>query len=96
MGYLVGFILAAGVCGWIASQGNDRKVLSAMGSMVVGNAIIYALGVTWLAHSIHVSFSKAVQLGLTPFLLGDAIKIILAALILPAAWNLVGKVTKKA
>ena len=95
MGYLIGFILAAGVCGWIAAQGNDRKILSAMGSMIVGNVIIYALGVTWLAHSIHVSISKAVQLGLTPFLLGDAIKIILAALILPAAWHLVGKARKK-
>ena len=65
-----------------------------MGSMVVGNVIIYAFGVTWLAHSIHVSLSKAVTLGLTPFLLGDAIKVIIAALILPGAWTLVDRARK--
>ena len=86
MGYLIGFILAAGVCGWIASRGEDRKFLSAAGSMVVGNVIIYALGVTWLAHSIHVSISKAIELGLTPFLIGDSVKVLIAAALLPAAW----------
>ena len=93
-GYLFGFIVAAAVCGRFASRGNDRKVLPAMGSMVVGNVIIYAFGVTWLAHSIHVSLSKAVTLGLTPFLLGDAIKVIIAALILPGAWTLVDRARK--
>ena len=93
-GYLFGFIVAAAVCGWFASRGHDRKVLPAMGSMVVGNVIIYAFGVTWLAHSIHVSLSKAVTLGLTPFLLGDAIKVIIAALILPGAWTLVDRARK--
>ena len=88
-GYLLGFIAAAAVCGLLAQQGNDRKVVPAMGSMVVGNIVIYAFGVTWLAHSLHVSLSKAITLGATPFLLGDFIKIIIAALILPASWKLV-------
>ncbi len=88
-GYLLGFIAAAAVCGLLAQQGNDRKVVPAMGSMVVGNIVIYAFGVTWLAHYLHVSLSKAITLGATPFLLGDFIKIIIAALILPASWKLV-------
>ena len=88
-GYLLGFIAAAAVCGLLAQQGNDRKVVPAMGSMVVGNIVIYAFGVTWLAHYLHVSLSKAITLGATPFLLGDFIKIIIAALILPASWTLV-------
>jgi len=90
-GYLVGFIVAAAVCGWLAAQGNDRKVLPAMGSMVVGNVIIYAFGVTWLAHVLHMSLAKAIPLGLTPFLLGDAVKVIIAALILPASWKMVDR-----
>ena len=93
-GYLFGFIVAAAVCGLLAAKGNDRKVLAAMGSMVVGNVIIYAFGVTWLAHVIHVSLAKAITLGLTPFLLGDAIKVIIAALILPGTWMLVDRARK--
>ena len=88
-GYLLGFIAAAAVCGLLAQQGNDRKVVPAMGSMVVGNIVIYAFGVTWLAHYLHVSLSKAITLGATPFLLGDFIKIVIAALILPASWKLI-------
>jgi biotin transport system substrate-specific component len=91
MGYLVGFIAAAGVCGWIASRGEDRSFLSAAGSMVVGNVIIYAFGVSWLAHFLHVSLAKAIELGLTPFLAGDAIKVLIAAAVLPGAWWVVGK-----
>lgn len=86
MGYLVGFIVAAAVCGWIAGHGEDRRFLSAAGSMVVGNVIIYILGVSWLAHSVHVSIAKAIELGLTPFLVGDGAKILIAAALLPAAW----------
>ena len=93
-GYLFGFIVAAAVCGLLAAKGNDRKVLAAMGSMVVGNVIIYAFGVTWLAHVIHVSLAKAITLGLPPFLLGDAIKVIIAALILPGTWMLVDRARK--
>ena len=86
MGYLVGFIIAAGVCVWIAARGEDRSFFSAAGSMVVGNLVIYVFGVTWLAHFLHVSLSKAITLGLTPFLIGDAVKVLIAAAILPAAW----------
>jgi biotin transport system substrate-specific component len=88
-GYLVGFVVAAGVCGWLAEQGWDRSLLSAAAAMVIGNLIIYALGLAWLASQI--GAADAVKYGLLPFLLGDALKIALGALALPAAWRGLGR-----
>jgi biotin transport system substrate-specific component len=59
--------------------------------MVLGNAVIYAFGVTYLALSLHISAAKAISLGLTPFLLGDALKVLLASGPLPGAWWLLGR-----
>ena len=56
------------------------------GLMVLGNVVIYALGATWLAAAIGVSLSEAISLGVTPFLLGDALKVALAAGLFPLAW----------
>jgi biotin transport system substrate-specific component len=89
-GYIVGFILCAFVCGALAERGADRSVLSSVPAMVIGEILMYGVGVTWLAVDLHVGAGKAIALGLTPFLAGDAIKAGLAALLLPAAWNLAG------
>lgn len=88
-GYLVGFILSAGVCGYLAERGGDRRVLSAVPVMLVGELLIYLIGVPWLAIDLHVSLAKAISLGLTPFIGGDAIKAAIAASLLPGAWRLV-------
>jgi biotin transport system substrate-specific component len=88
-GYIVGFVVAAGVVGELARRGNDRAVLSAIGVMAVGDAILLTIGTIWLAHHLHASAARAVELGVTPFLIGDAIKLTIAALALPAAWRLV-------
>jgi biotin transport system substrate-specific component len=88
-GYLVGFIVAAGLCGMLASRGADRTVLRSIPEMIAGNVVIYAFGVTWLAHDLHVGMGTALHLGMTPFIWGDAIKIVIASLILPATWKLV-------
>ncbi|MGI8880478.1 MAG: biotin transporter BioY [Jatrophihabitans sp.] len=88
-GYILGFIIAAGVVGELARRGNDREVLSTVGLMALGSALVYVVGATWLAHDLHVSASKAIDLGVTPFLIGDALKIAVAALALPAAWRIV-------
>jgi biotin transport system substrate-specific component len=88
-GYIIGFVVAAGVVGALARRGNDRAVLSAIGLMAVGDAIILTIGTIWLANNLHVSAAKAIELGVTPFLIGDSIKIAIAALALPAAWKLV-------
>lgn len=90
-GYILGFVLAAGVCGWLAERGGDRTVVRALPTMVAGEVAIYAVGVTWLALYLGVGAGKAISLGLTPFLIGDAVKLVVAAGLLPAGWRLAGR-----
>ncbi|MFF7195932.1 biotin transporter BioY [Streptomyces sp. NPDC008079] len=87
-GYILGMLLATGVVGALARRGGDRTVARTAGVMVLGSAVIYAIGVPYLAWSAHLSASQAVSLGLTPYLLGDALKAVLAMGLLPAAWRL--------
>lgn len=86
-GYIVGFIAASALVGYMASRGMDKKVLSTAVEMVAGNVVIYAFGVAWLAFSLHVSLASAVALGMVPFLLGDLAKLVMAAVLLPGAWK---------
>ena len=90
-GYLVGFLFAAALVGWLAENGWDRHIGGAIGAMILGEVVIYAVGVPWLALAIGASPEKAISLGLTPFLVGDAIKLAIAAGIFPFAWWLVGR-----
>lgn len=87
-GYLVGFVGAAYVTGLLAERGLERSVRTSIIPFLVGTAIIYFCGVIWLAIVLQ-SFSQAIQFGLLPFLIGDVIKLIAAALVLPFAWKLV-------
>jgi len=89
-GYIVGFVVAAAIVGLLARRGLDRSVPGTIGLMVVGNLVIYAIGVPWLAAAIGSDFGTAVGLGVTPFLVGDGLKILLAAGLLPGTWRLVG------
>jgi biotin transport system substrate-specific component len=89
-GYIVGFVLAAVVVGALARRGSDRSVPGSMATMVLGNLVIYAVGVPYLALAIGVDLFTAVALGALPFLVGDALKILLAGGLLPAAWRVVG------
>lgn len=89
-GYILGFVLAGALCGWLAERGGDRTVVRSLPTMLAGEVVIYAVGVTWLALDLHVGAGRAIALGLTPFLIGDAIKVVLAAGLLPAAWRLAG------
>lgn len=89
-GYLVGFIAAAAVCGWLAQRGSDRTVVRSVPTMVAGELVLYAIAVPWLALDLHVGIGKAIALGCTPFLAGDAVKMACAAGLLPATWRLVG------
>ena len=92
-GYLVGYVLAILVLGWIARQGWDRSVLKMAAAMVLGNVIIYVPGLLWLA-TLYGWDQPILTWGLTPFLMGDLVKLGLAALLLPGAWRLVDKATK--
>ncbi len=84
-GYLISFPIAATLTGWLAARGWDRRFLSAVASMVLANLVIYLIGATWLAFFI--GAENALTKGVLPFLIGDAIKIMLAAAVLPGGWQ---------
>ncbi|MWA11134.1 biotin transporter BioY [Streptomyces sp. BA2] len=91
LGYVLGMLLAATVVGALARRGGDRSVLRTAGTMVLGSAIIYAVGVPYLAAATGMSMTQAVAAGLTPFLIGDALKAALAMGALPTAWKLLDR-----
>ncbi|MEU6061836.1 biotin transporter BioY [Streptomyces sp. NPDC047097] len=90
-GYILGMLLAATVVGALARRGADRSVPRTAGTMVLGSLVIYAVGVPYLALATGMTLSQAVAAGLTPFLIGDALKAALAMGALPAAWKLIGR-----
>ncbi|MEU7468277.1 biotin transporter BioY [Streptomyces sp. NPDC044984] len=90
-GYVLGMLLASVVVGALARRGADRSVWRTAGTMVLGSAVIYAVGVPYLALATGMSASAAIAAGLTPFLIGDALKAALAMGVLPTAWKLVDK-----
>jgi biotin transport system substrate-specific component len=100
-GYLLGYVLATIFLGWAARQGWDRSVPRMALAMLVGSVLIYVPGVAWLNHLIvgglfdPAKFASPLEQtlawGLTPFLIGDAIKLAVAAMLFPAVWKLVGK-----
>jgi biotin transport system substrate-specific component len=89
-GYLWGFACAALVVGALSQRGWDRSIRSSIGAMLLGEIIIYAVAVPWLAHALGTSSDKALELGLYPFVLGDTVKLLVAAGGLPAVWRLLG------
>ncbi|MFJ8599593.1 biotin transporter BioY [Streptomyces shenzhenensis] len=91
LGYVFGMLLAAAAVGALARRGADRSVLRTAGTMILGEAIIYAIGVPYLALATGMSASAAIAAGLTPFLIGDALKAALAMGVLPTTWKLVNK-----
>jgi biotin transport system substrate-specific component len=89
-GYIIGFVLCAALCGFLAERGADRSILQSVPAMVAGEIVMYAVGVAWLAFYLHLGAGKAISEGFTPFLIGDSIKAALAAGLLPASWKIVG------
>lgn len=97
-GYLWGFVVAAALVGWLAERGWDRKLSSAIGAMLLGSVVIYLTGVPWLASALDIpvvaegdAFNDALEFGLYPFVVGDLLKLLLAAAALPAAWRVIPK-----
>ncbi|MGD1013407.1 MAG: biotin transporter BioY [Acidimicrobiales bacterium] len=93
-GYLVGFVAAGMLLGWLAARGSDRNIVRAALSMVLAEVLLYAIALPWLAVDLHVSLAKAFSLGMWPFVAGDVIKAALAGVALPSAWRLVRRSTK--
>jgi biotin transport system substrate-specific component len=89
-GYLLGFVFAAALVGWLAELGWDRRLIGAVGAMVLGNILIYVLGTGWLMAATGMDLATGIAKGVTPFLIGDVLKLAAAAVLFPAAWWLVG------
>ena len=101
-GYLVGFMLAAALVGQLAERRQDRNFVTSIPAMLFGTAVIYVCGVAWLAYELAIPVAggvgdtdNAIALGLTPFLLGDAIKLLAAGLLAPLAWRAAERYTGK-
>ena len=89
-GYLAGFVVAAFLVGALARRGLDRNAGGVLLAFAVGTVTIYALAVPWLMVRLDLPLTTAVDVGVVPFLLGDALKAALAAALLPGAWRLLG------
>ncbi|MEY2762348.1 MAG: hypothetical protein RLZZ48_1122 [Actinomycetota bacterium] len=90
MGYLVGFIFAAGAIGYLAERKHDRSFVSSLPAMLLGSTIIYACGATWLAYHLGIPVANgeqnAISLGVAPFLVGDVLKALVAAGCTSTVW----------
>lgn len=89
-GYLIGFIFAAGLVGWMAEHRQDRTFPTMFTAFIAGSLVIYTFGVAGLMIAADMSLATAVEAGVVPFLLGDLIKAAAAGILLPGAWKLLG------
>ena len=92
-GYLFGYLLATIALGFLARAGWDRNVFKIVLALIIGNALIYIPGIFWLAE-LYTWNKPILAWGLTPFLIGDALKILLAALVIPSIWRFIGSARK--
>jgi biotin transport system substrate-specific component len=90
-GYLIGFLIAAFVVGRLSEARLDRRPLTALPLFLIGSAIIYLIGVPWLAVSADQGLGWAISNGFVDFIPGDLVKAAAAAGLLPAAWKLAGR-----
>ena len=85
-GYIIGFVFAAALVGWLSERTWDRKFLKALATFVGGSVVVFVFGLPWLAVVTGATLLETYQWGLEPFIIGGIIKAIIAALLLPAAW----------
>lgn len=90
-GYLVGFVFATALLGLFVRRGWDRSLTSCAVAMLVASVVIYLPGLAWLKVLLGLDWPATIQAGLTPFLGGDLVKLVVAAALLPAAWRLLGR-----
>ncbi|MDR2372887.1 MAG: biotin transporter BioY [Bifidobacteriaceae bacterium] len=90
MGYAVGYVFAAGLAGWAAERRLDRSYWKTAAVMALGSAVIYAFGAPYLAVAAGLTPAQALALGVAPFLIGDLIKTLIGAGLLPGLWRAIG------
>ena len=88
-GYLLGFLLAGAVVGRLAELGWDRRIGGSIGAMLLGNIAVYLVGIPWLISALHKDLTWGLQNGLYPFVVGDTLKLLVAAGLLTVGWWLV-------
>ena len=95
LGYLVGFIVAAGAIGYLAEKKQDRNFATSLPAMLLGSTLIYSCGAAWLTTYLNIGFAtgetNAIALGVAPFLVGDVIKALLAAACTTGVWAAINK-----
>lgn len=96
-GFLIGYAIMAYIAGFLAERGWDRNFVSMAFAMLIGVVVLYAIGLTWLAAPFlpitefgGIGWAKSIEFGLVPFMLADAFKIVLAAILFPLIWKFVG------
>ncbi|MHC4122205.1 MAG: biotin transporter BioY [Planctomycetota bacterium] len=92
-GYIIGFIAAAFIVGFLADRGWDKRPWTTILAMLLGSVALYTFGLSWLG--LQIGWQKALTFGLYPFLVGDALKIFLAAVLLPAGWKFLDFITNE-
>lgn len=93
-GYIVGFIAAAALVGWLAQREWDRKVVGAVVAFLAGSVTIYAIALPWLAAVTGLDPAATLRAGLYPFILGDVLKALVAGAALPLSWKLVARLKR--
>jgi len=94
-GYLVGFVFAAAFTGWLAQRSWDRKFVRAAVSFLAGSAVVFVIGLPWLAVVTGASFEQTLMWGLVPFIPGGIVKAAIAAIVIPLAWRGVERLDKR-
>lgn len=92
-GYLVGMVIAGTLVGAAADHGLDRRLMSSIGAMLIGSAVVYLIGATWLAVSLGLSAEQAFDLGVQPFIVGDLLKLAVAGSLLSGSWTAVAQLS---
>jgi len=94
-GYLFGMLLASAVLGYLAERRADQKFSTSFPALLFGNLIIFTFGLTWLHFSLDLTWAKTFSMGLTPFILGEVLKIAIVATSLPLVWRKISETITK-
>ena len=88
-GYIIGFVVAAGVIGWMAEHGADRRPALAFAAFVVGQLVIFAFGLAGLKIAVGETWGWTIHNGFSIFIVGGLVKALVGAVVLPSTWRLV-------
>jgi biotin transport system substrate-specific component len=94
-GYLIGMLVASLLLGYLADRKADQKFLTSYPALLLGEVIIFGIGLLWLHNSLNLSWSATIAAGFTPFILGEALKIAIVGTSLPLIWRKIASTINK-